>query len=200
MTEIGIIAALAEALPKLEGAKKNVSNPHFKKNYADLGSVIDALEPLKGHGLWFLQISKERDNGACFETFIIHGPSNERLSMGDTFVPADRNNAQGFGSAQTYARRYGLLSAFGLATEDDDGNAAAQSPPKAKPVASGPIDDAAVARMISLCEAVGGNQAQIVCDAYKVSSLSELTASQASAAIKRLNEKLEAKAKDGANA
>lgn len=130
MTETGIIAALALALPKLEGAKKDRQNPHFKANYATLGSVIDALDPLKEHGLWFLQVSHERDNGACFETFAIHGPSNTQMSMGTMFVPADRNNAQGFGSAQSYCRRYGLMAAFGLAAEDDDGNAASQSPAK----------------------------------------------------------------------
>jgi len=31
---------------------------------------------------------------------------------------------QGLGSATTYARRYGLMSAAGIAPEDDDGNAA----------------------------------------------------------------------------
>jgi hypothetical protein len=48
------------------------------------------------------------------------------LSAGRVFVPANKNDAQGYGSAQTYARRYGLQLAFGLATEDDDGNAASK--------------------------------------------------------------------------
>jgi len=37
---------------------------------------------------------------------------------------------QGYGSAVTYARRYGLMSMSGVAPEDDDGNAAAKSPPR----------------------------------------------------------------------
>ena len=36
---------------------------------------------------------------------------------------------QGVGSAQTYARRYGLMGLAGIAPEDDDGNAAAAAPP-----------------------------------------------------------------------
>jgi hypothetical protein len=161
MSETGIIAALAAALPKLEGAKKDASNPAFKRDgkmlsYATLGSVIDALDPLKDHGLWFLQISHERDNGACFETFAIHGPSSAQMSMGTMFVPADKNNAQGFGSAQSYCRRYGLMAAFGLAAEDDDDNAASQSAKpaqqrqQAKPAA---LSDADWAKIVSLVQA-----------------------------------------------
>lgn len=123
-----LLEALATVLPMLEGAKKNAANPHFKSKYADLGSVIDAIRPAAEHGIWFRQIDLERPNGAAVETFYIgHG---EEISAGITFVPADRNNAQGYGSAKTYARRYGLLNAFGLSSEDDDGNAAAEAPPK----------------------------------------------------------------------
>ena len=194
MTETGIIAALASALPKLEGAKKNANNPHFKSKYADLGSVIDALEPIKDHGLWFIQISKERDNGACFETVIIHGPSNSQMSMGETFVPADRANAQGFGSAQTYARRYGLLSAFGLATEDDDGNAASQAP--AKPAQqrqqSKPAEALSDAQWMIISDLIGqtNTDAKAFCDHYKIKSVKELPTSAFETARKQLNGKL----------
>lgn len=123
-----LMAALAMALPKLEGAKKDASNSHFKAKYATLGAVIEAIKPIAEHGIWYLQVELERDNGAAYETFYIG--FGEKQSAGVTFVPADRNNAQGFGSARTYARRYGLMSAFGLSTEDDDGNAAAIAPPK----------------------------------------------------------------------
>lgn len=123
-----ILAALAKALPLVEGAIKDANNPHFKSKYADLGSVIAAIRPVAKEGLWFRQAMKEHDKGALVETFYIH--ASGELSAGDTFVPADRGNAQGFGSAMTYARRYGLMAAFGIAPEDDDGNAAASSPPK----------------------------------------------------------------------
>ena len=195
MTETGIIAALASALPKLEGAKKNANNPHFKSKYADLGSVIDALEPIKDHGLWFIQISKERDNGACFETVIIHGPSNSQMSMGETFVPADRANAQGFGSAQTYARRYGLLSAFGLATEDDDGNAASQAP--AKPAQqrqqAKPAEALTDAQWMIISDLIGqtNTDAKAFCTAFKIKSVKELPAAQFDRARAMLNKKLQ---------
>lgn len=192
MAETGIIAALAAALPKLEGAKKNANNPHFKSKYADLGSVIDALEPIKDHGLWFIQISKERDNGACFETVIIHGPSNSQMSMGETFVPADRANAQGFGSAQTYARRYGLLSAFGLATEDDDGNAASQTPAKPRQQAK-PADMLSDVQWGIISDLIGqtNTDAKAFCTAFKIKSVKELPAAQFDRARAMLNKKLQ---------
>lgn len=201
MTETGIIAALAAALPKLEGAKKNANNPAFKRNgkelgYATLASVIDALEPLKEHGLWFLQVSHERDNGACFETFAIHGPSNAQMSMGTMFVPADRNNAQGFGSAQSYCRRYGLMAAFGLAAEDDDGNAASQAPAKpaqqrqqAKPADTGPLTDAQWG-IISDLIGQTNTDAKAFCAHYKIGSVKELPATAFETARKQLNGKL----------
>lgn len=193
MTETGIIAALALALPKLEGAKKNTANPHLKSKYANLASVIDALEPLKEHGLWFLQVSNERDNGACFETFAIHGPSASQMSMGTMFVPADKNNAQAFGSAQSYCRRYGLMAAFGLASEDDDGHAASQTPAKrepakqeAKPAIVSDAQWAIIADLISQTN----TDAKAFCAHYKIASVKELPADRFDAARKQLNGKL----------
>lgn len=199
--EPSLVSALAKALPELESAKKNKANPAFKSKYADLAAVIEALEPIVKHGLWYRQQTHENDNGVTVETIYIH-ESGEQMSAGTVFMPATKRDAQGFGSALTYARRYGLQTAFGLATEDGDGNAAVKSQREAPKQAEKPVavSDAVVTQMIGLCEAVGGNQAQIVCDAYKVSALSELTASQGAAVIKRLTEKLEAKAKDHANA
>lgn len=192
-----MIGALALALPKLEGAKKDASNPAFKRDgkalgYATLSSVIDALEPLKEHGLWFIQVSHERDNGACFETIVIHGPSAETMSLGTMFVPADKNNAHGFGSAQSYCRRYGLMAAFGLAAEDDDGNAAAKAPPapkqepqrKAKPTAA--ITDQQIDQMKALIPQQSALTTQIIVEGWNVSDLTELTAEQAAKTINRL--------------
>lgn len=121
----GLEAALAEVLPKLEGAKKNSANPHFKSKYADLGSVIDAIRPAAEHGVWFRQVLHPCENGVTVETF--YTGFGEAISAGVLHMPADRNNAQGYGSALTYARRYALQTAFGLATEDDDGNEASKT-------------------------------------------------------------------------
>jgi hypothetical protein len=59
------------------------------------------------------------------ETVVGHC-GGESLSLGSLYVPANKRDAQGFGSALTYARRYALVTAFCVPVEDDDGNAAAR--------------------------------------------------------------------------
>ena len=124
-----IITALAKVLPTLENAKKNAANPHFKSKYANLSSVMEAVEPIKAHGLWYRQVTHDKPEGACVETIYMH-ESGEEMSAGLTFVRADKPTPQAFGSALTYARRYSLQCAFGLDAEDDDGNAASRKEEK----------------------------------------------------------------------
>ena len=125
-----IAAALAKAQPKIEGAVKDKTNPHFRSQYADLGNVVDAIKPaIAEHGLSFVQCCHPSDTGADVETIILH-ESGEWISCGRIHVPATKHDAQGFGSALTYARRYSLSAAFGVAPEDDDGNAASKKQPK----------------------------------------------------------------------
>ena len=119
--------SLVRALAEIEGAAKDKVNPHFKSKYADIASVIDAIKPvLAKHDLGFTQHSQPSEAGVIVET-VLHHAGGETLSMGSLYVPANKNDAQGFGSALTYARRYALMTAFGVPAEDDDGNAAASS-------------------------------------------------------------------------
>lgn len=121
--------AMALAFAEIEGATKSANNPHFKSKYADLGAVIDAVKPaLINNGLFFTQSTHPSQDGVSVET-VLHHASGESYSMGVLFVPANKRDAQGFGSALTYARRYSLMTAFGVPTEDDDGNAAVASAP-----------------------------------------------------------------------
>jgi len=124
---------MAKAFQDIEDAKKEKTNPHFRAKYADLGAVVDAIKPaLKNHGLWFSQVSYDIEHAASIETVIIHS-SGEWLSTGIVSVPVSKSDAQGFGSALTYARRYSLSAAFGVAPEDDDANSATK-PHKVRPM------------------------------------------------------------------
>jgi hypothetical protein len=123
-------SALAKAQGLIEGALKDAQNPHFRSKYATLASVVDAVkEPLAKHGLSYTQILHDAENAVKVETIILH-QSGEWLSCGVLSVPVSKNDAQGFGSALTYARRYSLSAAFGVAPEDDDGNGAAAAAPR----------------------------------------------------------------------
>jgi hypothetical protein len=120
-------SAMAAAFSEIEAATKSANNPHFKSKYADISSVIDAIKPaLIKHGLFFTQHPQPSADGVTVET-MLHHASGESLSMGSLYLPANKRDAQGFGSALTYARRYALQTAFGVPTEDDDGNAASRA-------------------------------------------------------------------------
>lgn len=128
-----LLAAFVKAQAHIEKASKDKANPHFRSKYADLGNVVDAIKPaLEEHGLGFIQKFHDDDNSIKVETIIVH-ESGETLSCGVLSIPVSKRDAQGFGSACTYARRYSLQAAFGVAPEDDDGNAATQARPERKP-------------------------------------------------------------------
>lgn len=166
--------ALVAALGEIGGAAKDKVNPAFKSKYADLESVIDAIKPvLARHSLAFRQATQPSEDGVIVETIVVHA-EGER-SMGTLFVPANKKDAQGHGSALTYARRYSLMTAFGVPAEDDDGNAAAQSAPRADPVPA-KITDAQRATIQTTADAAKVPVPAIT-KRYGVTSLPELPAS-----------------------
>jgi len=127
MTRETLHGAMAMAFAEIEAATKSANNPHFKSKYADITAVIDAIKPaLIKHGLFFTQHPQPSEDGVTVET-VLHHASGESLSLGSLYLPANKRDAQGFGSALTYARRYALQTAFGVPTEDDDGNAAVKA-------------------------------------------------------------------------
>jgi hypothetical protein len=134
--------AMALAFAEIEAATKSADNPFFKSKYADLPAIIGTVKPaLVAHGLFFTQHCHPSEDGVIVET-VLHHKSGESLSMGQLYVPANKRDPQGFGSAQTYARRYALQTAFGVPVEDDDGNAASKAAHHPSTGAARPISDA----------------------------------------------------------
>jgi len=123
-------AALAKALvaakKNMGDVRKNASNPAFKSKYADLASVVEAIEPaLLEAGIAPIQGVAASYNGAAevrVETMLLH-ESGEFVKSILAMRPT-KADPQGIGSATTYARRYALQAICGVAPEDDDGNAA----------------------------------------------------------------------------
>lgn len=166
-------SALAAAFPEIEGATKDSTNPHFKSKYADLTSVVEAIKPaLVRHGLFFTQGTEPSEGGVIVETKVHHS-SGESMSFGKLFVPANKNDAQGFGSALTYARRYSLMTAFGVAPEDDDGNAAVKSAPTRASAAL--VNEAQLHALQDKANAVGADL-QRFCNYFGVASLKSIPA------------------------
>ena len=126
-----LFKALANAQATLEPAVKDAFNPHLKTKYADLASVWDAARaPLADNGLSAVQEVIGAERGVGVTTQINH-ISGQWLRLGPLFIPADKVNAQGYGSAISYGKRYGLCAALGIVSEDDDDGAAASKKGKA---------------------------------------------------------------------
>jgi hypothetical protein len=127
MENTKICAAFVKAQKDFAPALKTSLNPHFKSKYVGLDGCIEAvIDALNTNGIALMQKSHECDSGVAIETIFIH-ESGESLSGGVMRIPAVKHDAQGYGSALTYARRYSLMAACGIAPEDDDGNAASKT-------------------------------------------------------------------------
>ena len=110
----------------------NADNPYFNSRFANLDACWEYVRPFfNKEGILIQQIVHETDNGVSIETlFIGYGTD---LSGGKLPVPAQKQlDPQAYGSAVSYAKRYSLMQACGLATtkEDDDGEKARQSAEK----------------------------------------------------------------------
>lgn len=125
-----VYAAFVKAQTGFSAALKTATNPHFKSRYADLAACVEAvIDSLNANGIALVQKTHPCENGVIVETEFIH-TSGESFSGGQLHVPSSKMDAQGYGSALTYARRYSLMAACGIAPEDDDGNAASKSKPE----------------------------------------------------------------------
>jgi hypothetical protein len=134
-----ISPALLRAQRKIGAALKDAKNPFFKSNYATLGAVMEACkEHLNAEGISVLQPVMSDTTGQYVETILLHESgefltSQMRLLLG-------KEDMQAYGSAVSYARRYGLQSMVFIPAEDDDGEATVNrktvtfSPAKTVPV------------------------------------------------------------------
>lgn len=107
--------------------KKSKVNPFHKSNYAPLDAIIEAIkEPLAENGLSYTQSIVSSAQGVGVETMVIHS-SGQYIIHNPFYLPLQQQTPQGGASASTYARRYSLCAAFGIAPEDDDdGNFASE--------------------------------------------------------------------------
>lgn len=130
-----IVKALSAAQGAMKGAKKDSSNNHFNRRYADLSSVWEACrEALTANGLAVVQSASNVDGGVRVSSMLAH--VSGQWIADDLIVPVRDAGPQALGSAITYGRRYSLAALVGVAPEDDDAEAA-EARPKADPVKVG---------------------------------------------------------------
>lgn len=135
------IAELAKALAKAQAKMPVVRKEHtatvplksggqFSYKYADLADTIQAALPvLAENGISLVQSPAGGLNDQWLTILLIH-ESGEWLED-DMPLYMPKADAQGQGSAITYARRYQLSAFIGVAPDaDDDGGAATAAAPK----------------------------------------------------------------------
>jgi len=177
MSNAKLAAAFVAAQKGFSPAIKAATNPHFKSKYADLAACVEAvIDALHENGIALMQRTTESESGVIVETVFIH-ESGEEMSGGRLHVPADKHSPQGYGSALTYARRYSLMAACGIAPEDDDGNAA-----------SAKVSQEQAANIEALAEEVGKPTGEI-CKYFGVKKVSDLPAAKYAGIIATLEKK-----------
>jgi len=103
---------------------KNATNPHFKKSYADINSILETVEPiLLQHDLLLLQ---PIDGGSvCTQIVCIY----TGFSISSCMAMDLTLNAQQQGSQISYFRRYTIQALLTLQATDDDGHVATTAKP-----------------------------------------------------------------------
>lgn len=160
-TLASIAKALAAFQAEVKQPEKSAKNPHFKSNYVPLEGVVDVVNKFgPKHGLSYMQEPIYQDEKAGAQTMVMH-ESGEWILFEPLLLPVGQKaTAQTAGSAITYARRYSLGSAFGIASEvDDDANSASdnanQNPTKQQPRKQAPkVSETQIAVLRGIADAI----------------------------------------------
>lgn len=137
-----IAKALAAFQAEVKDPARDGENPHFKSKYVTIDKLLDAVRPMAAkHGISIVQSTGGNGQDIGVTTMILH-ESGEWLMTDALTIRPVQNNPQGCMSAITYARRYSLSAALGVAwDDDDDGNAASAPAPKAETKSAQPKQD-----------------------------------------------------------
>ena len=172
-------------LKKNQTAKVQTKNgKQYSYQYIDIAQIHEYLED---NNMKYYQYIDRIDGDDYIMTVKIIDGKEQPALRGSRVVDATLfgtdNPAQQQGSALTYARRYSLLMAFGLATEDDD----AQSLSKQKTERKTPLATDKQKELLKDLYSVDEIKLQLI--TLKKSKVSELTVKEASDLIsKKKNE------------
>jgi hypothetical protein len=140
-----VAAAYIKARSEIQSIMPKDAKGVHNSRYTTLASIVEAITPtLISNKLVLMQEPTTNEFGVAISTSILH-ESGASIDFGPLTMPLAKNEPQAVGSAISYARRYALVAVLGLASDDDDGQAA-QDTYKAKtkqpaPVANGYHDD-----------------------------------------------------------
>lgn len=119
----GIEAKFCAAWKAIENPAKDETNPHFKNRYASLSATLEAVrKACDGAGIVYVQSLRRCGEELLLESAVMDSDGS-RMELSQ-FPVTPLTNPQQFGSCVTYMKRYQAQADWGMAAEDDDGNAA----------------------------------------------------------------------------
>lgn len=157
------------------------SGGKYSYKYVDIAQIHDYLD--ENNMSYYQYIDRIDGDDYIMTVKVIDGKESQPLRgsrVVDATLYGNDNPAQKQGSALTYARRYSLLMAFGLATEDDD--AQSLSTQKEIPKAT----EKQIDMIESLCTT---EELDKIKDFYKIEVLEDLNIEQASTIISKKKKK-----------
>ena len=114
-----IYKQLLLAQAEMPSFKKDGMNPHFKKSYLTLPTLLsEALPILRKHGLLFTCQSDILNDKHIFKVEIICVEDNSKVVSNVPMI--NISDMQKVGQVFTYGERYGLLGLLGLAPDVDN--------------------------------------------------------------------------------
>lgn len=134
-----LATAMSKAQSAMRPALKDSINPHYKSKFSNLTSVWESMRiPFTSNGLTVWQDITTCDKTVSVTTKVVHS-SGQWVEFGPLTIPLGKFDAQGVGSATSYAKRYALCAALGIVSDDDDDGEAASAPIRNKPEEVKPI-------------------------------------------------------------
>ena len=172
------VKKIIAAQSAMDMAHKNQSNPHFRAQYADLSSIMEATRPaFCDAGLAIIQsvrIVEDYANPAVsVSTTITDG--TDSLEGGEIVLPVQgrsgKPTVQDYGATITYARRYSWQAATGVGVTENDPSQIDQSEPRE----AQPDNRSEILGMVNRAKAELGHTSQSILACLGISRLGEIT-------------------------
>ena len=127
--KITLAQAMLDFRVNVDSVTKDSTNPFFNSGYASYNVVRETINPtLDMLGIVVIQAPMILDGIDVLNTRIYLGDTPSDMIVSNIRLLMPKNDMQQLGGAITYAKRYALISLFGLAEDDDDGNKASEHP------------------------------------------------------------------------
>ena len=160
---------------------------HRQYTYVDIAQINEYLVSINAS--YYQYIDRVGDDDYVMTVKILDGKEQAPLRgcrVVDATLLGSDNPAQLQGSALTYARRYSLLMAFGLATEDDDAQSLTQ---EKKPEVKKEPEKASVSQVEMLRRCYRGDNLEKLLQKNNIEKLEDISAKKAYELIKAIREK-----------